>query len=69
VAAVDTAAATSLASRGNTTPMGSIAYMLASREYRYRVYGSNRTPPPMTFSRAAASSRVSLAVLVLPAGR
>ena len=30
--AVDTTAATSAASRGNTTPAGSIAYMLASRE-------------------------------------
>ena len=32
--AVDTTAATSSASRGNTTPIGSIAYMLASRENR-----------------------------------
>ena len=33
-AAVDTTAATSSASRGKTTPIGSIAYMLASRENR-----------------------------------
>jgi hypothetical protein len=32
--AVATTAATSAASRGNTTPIGSIAYMLASRENR-----------------------------------
>ena len=32
--AVDTTAATSPASRGKTTPIGSIAYMLASRENR-----------------------------------
>jgi hypothetical protein len=34
VAAADTTAATSSASRGKTTPIGSMAYMLASRENR-----------------------------------
>ncbi len=51
-AAVATTAAASLPSRGNTTPIGSIAYMLASRENRCRVYASNRTPPPTTFRNA-----------------
>ena len=36
-AAVVSTAATSAASRGKTTPIGSIVYMLASREKRYRV--------------------------------
>ncbi len=35
--AVVTTAATSAASRGKTTPIGSIEYMLASRENRYLV--------------------------------
>ena len=35
--AVDTTAATSSASLGKTTPIGSIAYMLASRENRCRL--------------------------------
>ncbi len=58
-AAADTTAATSPASLGNTTPSGSIAYMLASREKRCRVYESNRTPPLTTRRSAAASSPAS----------
>jgi hypothetical protein len=54
-AAVETTAATSSASRGKTTPIGSIAYMLASREYRCLLYASNLTSPPITARSASAS--------------
>jgi len=60
-AAVATAAAASSASLGNTTPSGSIAYMLASREKRCRLYESNRTPPLTTRRSALASSLLSRA--------
>ncbi len=58
-AAVATTAAASSPSLGNTTPSGSIAYMLASREKRLRLYESNRTPPVTTRRSAASSSALS----------
>ena len=68
-AAVATTAAASLPSRGNTTPIGSIAYMLASRENRCLVYASNRTPPPTAFRNADSSSAArSASKLLLRAG-
>jgi hypothetical protein len=50
-------AETSSGSRGKTTPMGSIAYMLASLANRLRVIVSKRTSPPTARASACARSR------------
>ncbi len=55
-----TAAATSAASRGKTTASGSMLYMLASVEKRWRVYASSRTSPAIAERSSIASSLIGM---------
>ncbi len=76
--ATSTAATTSSASRGNATPTGSMAYRLASVEYRWRAYASKRTSPdsaarsaashPLASGDMEAGSRIGVTALPIAGG-